>query len=250
MSKRNSEGKRSARERLREQQAKQRVAERRARVLKVGAVVVAVLGTGTVAGVLIADGGGDSGGESPSAKPVTVGRSSAPATLTVYEDFRCPACGQFENQYRSTIQDLEKAGKLKTEYHIVTLIDQSMGGNGSTRAANAALCAKDEGQQKFRQYHDVLFQNQPQEQDDAFGSDERLLELAGEVDGLDNARFRKCVDEGGNDARVKRSNAAFKESDHQGTPTVLLDGEDVYGNQQEPLTPEKLREKVEDKAEG
>lgn len=250
MSKRNSEGKRSARERLREEQAKQRVTERRKRALKVGTAVVAVLGIGTVAGVLVADRGGDSGGESPSAKPVTVGRSSAPATLTVYEDFRCPACGQFENQYRSTIQQLEKAGKLKTEYHIVTLIDQNMGGNGSTRAANAALCAKDEGREKFTRYHDVLFQNQPQEQDDAFGSNERLLTLAGEVKGLDNARFRECVEQGGNDARVQRSNAAFKETDHQGTPTVLLDGENIYGNQQEPLTPQKLREKVEEKAAG
>ncbi|GAA2599002.1 thioredoxin domain-containing protein [Streptomyces axinellae] len=246
MSQKNSEVKRSARERLRVEQERQKTSEKRRRTLKVGAVVVGVLVVAAVVGVTVASqtGGGEADGQS--AKPISVGRASAPAKLTVYEDFRCPACGQFENTYRGTVKSLEKAGKLKADYHLVTLIDGNMGGSGSREAANAAACARDEG--KFSQYHDVLYQNQPAEQDDTFASTKRLFQLAGKVQGLDSAAFRKCVTTGKHDKWVKRSNDDFRASKHQATPTVLLDGKDVYGDQSNPLTPDKLKQMVERKS--
>lgn len=245
MSQKNSEGRRSARERLRVEQERHKSVQKRRRTLKVGAVVVGALVVAAVVGVTVASqtGGGD-GGES--AKPISVGRASAPAKLTVYEDFRCPACGQFENTYRGTIKSLEKAGKLKADYHLVTLIDGNMGGSGSKKAANAAACARDEG--KFSQYHDVLYRNQPAEQNDAFASTKRLFQLAGKVEGLDSAAFRKCVTSGKHNKWVKSSNADFRDSKHQATPTVLLDGKDVYGDQSHPLTPDELTKMVERKS--
>ncbi|MBA0050379.1 hypothetical protein E0L36_05555 [Streptomyces sp. AJS327] len=245
MSNQNSDGKRAARERLREQRERQRVADKRARGLRIGAVVAGVLALGTLAGVLLVRGDAG-GGAAPSAKPVSAGPSNAPATLTVYEDFRCPACAQFENQFRDTVQKLEKEGALRTEYHIVSIIDSAVGGSGSRKAANAALCAEDEG--RFAPYHDVLYQNQPEEQDDAFADTGRLLKLAGKVPGLDSARFEKCVTGDRKRERVDSTNDAFRGSDFRGTPTVLLDGEDIYSNQREPLTPERLRELVERRA--
>ncbi len=112
-----------------------------------------------------------------------MGKEGAKATLTVWEDFRCPACKSFEQTYRTTLNELTEAGQLKVEYHLVTLIDGGLGGSGSLRAANAAACAQDAG--KFTPYHDMLFENQPMESDDAFSDDARLIDLAGKVDGLD-----------------------------------------------------------------
>ncbi|RLL70177.1 thioredoxin domain-containing protein [Streptomyces sp. Z26] len=248
MSEKNREGKRSARERLREQQEREKAADKRVRALKVAGVMVGVLAVAGATGAVVANSGGDDGGsgDTTSAKPVTQGAAAAPATLTVYEDFRCPACAQFENQFRGTIRELEEAGKLRTEYHIVTIIDDNMGGSGSTNAANAALCARDQG--KFRPYHDVLFANQPGEQDDDFGDGERLVELAGKVDGLVGPSFEKCVEDGRHGTWVERSNNAFLKSGHNATPTVLLDGENVYADQSDPLTPQKLAKLVEAKA--
>ncbi|AXK36017.1 hypothetical protein DVA86_28825 [Streptomyces armeniacus] len=245
MSQKNREGKRSARERLREQRERERAADKRLRVLKVAGAMAAVLGVAAVTGVVVANQGDDGGGDTASAKPITQGTGRAAATLTVYEDFRCPACAQFENAFRGTIRELEEAGKLKTEYHIVTIIDGNMGGNGSKYAANAAACARDQG--KFRPYHDVLFSNQPGEQDDAFGDKKRLLRLAGKVEGLEGPAFEKCVEDGRHGTWVERSNNAFLESGHNATPTVLLDGENVYADQSDPLTPEKLKRMVEAK---
>ncbi|GGO51137.1 membrane protein [Streptomyces daqingensis] len=238
------EGRRTATERLREERKRERAAERRGRNLKVGAVVVALLAVaGGVGAMLAQQSGGDAEND---AKPITVGKRDAPAKLTVYEDFRCPACGQFEQRFRKTIHGLEKQGKLRAEYHLVTIIDDNMGGSGSHAAANAAVCARDEG--RFRQYHDVLFQNQPEEQDDAFADEKTLVKLAGKAGGLNSSRFRDCVADGSHEDWVKKSSASFKKSGYQSTPTVLLDGENVYGDQSDPLTPESLKRKVEEKS--
>lgn len=240
MSQKNPEGKRSARERLRLRREQEKTVERRNRTLKAGSAVVAVLAVVGVVGVLLVNRGGGSPAE---AEPVTMGKPKAPSTLTVYEDFRCPACAHFERAYGDTVEELRSTGRLRTEYHLVTIIDGNLGGHGSQYAANAALCARDAG--RFLEYHDVLFAHQPEESDDAFGDKKRLIELAGRVDGLDTPAFRECVRRGAHDDRVERSNAAFTGSGHQATPTVLLDGENIYTGRERPLTPEALKREVE-----
>ncbi|WP_369202680.1 DsbA family protein [Streptomyces sp. PU-14G] len=238
----------SARDRLRAEQQRHKASEKRRRTVKVAAAVIGALAVATGVGATVAtqSGGDDEQKSSQSAKPITVGDKGAPAKLTVYEDFRCPACGQFENTYRSTIKSLEKAGKLRAEYHLVALIDQNMGGSGSKKAANAAACAKDRG--KFEAYHDVLYRNQPAEQDDAFASTKRLIELAKKVEGLVSPAFEECVSSGKHDAWVSRSSESFSASGHQGTPTILLDGKNIYADQSNPLTPQKLKKMVEQKS--
>jgi protein-disulfide isomerase len=243
---RGDQGRSSARERLRHEREKQREASKRLRTLKVAGVGVLVLAVATLVGVLVVNNDGDGGG-SADARPVVTGREHAPATLTVYEDFRCPACGQFENHFRSTIRGLEKKGSLKTRYHLVTIIDGNLGGSGSKRAANAALCAQD--RKRFAAFHDALYENQPSEEKDSFASTSRLLDVARKVPGLNgNEDFAKCVRSNRNSGRVNASDAAFKKSGFQSTPTVLLDGKNIFGQGSRPLTPGALKRMVEKKA--
>ncbi|MFS4094169.1 DsbA family protein [Streptomyces sp. AF1A] len=253
MSEKNRDGKRTARERLAVEREKQKAAERRRRTLIVGASVVCVLGLAAVIGVIAANAGKNKA--SSSAGPVVapsgalgkdslaipVGKDGAKSTLTVWEDFRCPACQAFETAYRPTLHELADAGKLRIEYHLVRLIDGNLGGTGSLRAANAAACAQDAG--KFRDYHDVLYQNQPKETDDAFADNAKLIALAGKVGGLDTPAFRKCVDDGTHDAWVNKSNKAFQAGGFTGTPTVLLGGKNIYEDRT--MTPDKLKQMVE-----
>ncbi|MFF4493190.1 DsbA family protein [Streptomyces sp. NPDC001546] len=246
--------KRSARERLQAEREQQRKKDKRRRALLVGGAVVGVLGLAAVVGVIAANTGkGDKSAKGPVAVPsgatgkdalaIQTGKDSAKSTLTVWEDFRCPACKAFEDNYRDTLHDLENRGLLKIEFHLVTLIDGNMRGTGSLNAANAAACAQDAG--KFPAYHDVLFVNQPVETDDAYAKNAKLLELAGKVDGLDTPAFRSCVEDGTHNSWVAKSHEAFRAGKFKGTPTVLLDGKDIFGDQATPLTPQKLKEKVE-----
>ncbi|MEU0963931.1 thioredoxin domain-containing protein [Streptomyces sp. NPDC005917] len=258
MSEKNRDGKRTARERLAAEREKQKAAEKRRRTLIVGASVVCVLGLAAVIGVIAANAGKDKGSQSsgPVVAPsgaqgkdslaIPVGKDGAKATLTVWEDFRCPACQAFETAYRSTLHELTDSGKLRIEYHLATLIDGNLGGSGSRHAANAAACAQDAG--KFRDYHDVLYENQPKETDDAFANNAKLIELAGKVDGLDTPAFQKCVNDGTHDAWVAKSNQAFQAGKFGGTPTVLLDGKNIY--QDQTMTPAKLKQLVEDANKG
>lgn len=252
--------KRSARERLQAEREKQKARDKRRRTLVVSAAVVGVLGLAAVVGLIAANTGkggssakggplvAPSGATGKDALAIQTGKDGAPSTLTVWEDFRCPACKAFETNYRDIVHDLEAKGLLKVEYHLVTLIDGNMGGTGSLKSANAAACAQDSG--KFAPYHDVLFDNQPEETNDAYGNNAKLLELAGKVDGLDTAAFRTCVEDGTHDSWVNKSQEAFRAGKFRGTPTVLLDGKDIFGDQANPLTPQKLREKVEAAGKG
>ncbi|QIQ05253.1 DsbA family protein [Streptomyces liangshanensis] len=262
MSEKNREARRSARERLQQERAAEKTREKRKRVLVVASTVVGVLGVVAVIGVVAAKAGKD--GTSDAAGPVLapsgvsgkdelaipVGAPDAPSTLTVWEDFRCPACAQFENAFRSTIHELENKGQLKVEYHLATIIDGNMGGTGSLHAANAAACAQDVG--KFAPYHDELYKNQPAETDDAFAKNSRLLELAGKVEGLESAPgFRQCVQGGDHNNWVNKSATAFRTGGFTGTPTVLLNGEAVFpkkGN--ENITPDNLKKWVKEANRG
>lgn len=256
MSEKNQNGKTSARQALQAQRERDRARAKRKRTLMVAGGVVVVLAV--AAGISIAVADHDSNkksGVSDSAGTVTaprgaigkdnlvipVGAADAPSTLTVYEDFRCPACDAFEKSFTPTIHGLEDSGALRTEYHLVTLIDGNLGGDGSLNAGNAAACAQDQG--KFRAYHDVIYDNQPDEQDDKFGDKQNLLTLAGKVPGLKNAAFTACVNNGTHDAWVKKSNEAFNTAGFNSTPTVLLNGKSIYGTTA--LTPASLKQMVE-----
>ncbi|MBB0232316.1 DsbA family protein [Streptomyces calidiresistens] len=248
MSENNRAGGRTARERLAEERAREQAAERRRRTLKVLGISVATLAVVGGIGFAAGNTGRDSATAGPPPEPIAQGPADAPATLTVYEDFRCPACARFETYYKDTISDLQDEGKLRTEYHLVTIIDDGLGGEGSTRAANAAICAEDAG--RFPEYHDLLFAEQPAERSDEFADPETLIELAGRVEGLDTDSFRDCVLGETHADRVARTNTAFRDSEYGATPTVLLNGESVYGDPSDPLTVERLRERVEEIAGG
>jgi protein-disulfide isomerase len=258
VSEKNREGKRTAREKLAVEREKQKSADKRRRALIVGGAVVAVLGLAAVIGVVAANAGKDdeseasgpvvapSGAQGKDGLAIPVGKDSAKSTLTVWEDFRCPACKSFETTYRPVIHELTDAGRLKVEYHLVTLIDGNMRGTGSRNAANAAACAQDAG--NFPAYHDVLFDNQPPEVDDAYADNAKLIELAGKVDGLDTPAFRKCVENGTHNGWVAKSHQAFNKGGFSGTPTVLFEGENIY--QDRTMTPAKLKKMVQEANKG
>ncbi|MEW2486738.1 thioredoxin domain-containing protein [Streptomyces sp. NPDC048411] len=262
MSENNQEGKRAARDRLVQQREQAKARERRRRTLIVSAAVVGVLALAAVIGVIAANSGGKgnkasesgpvvapSGATGKDSLVIQVGADDAPSTLTVWEDFRCPVCAQFENAFRETIHELENTGQIKVQYHLATLIDGNLGGSGSLDAANAAACAQDVG--KFSAYHDVLYRNQPPESDDAFGKSSKLIDLAGKVPGLDTPAFRSCVEDGTHNTWVKKSNTAFQNGGFTGTPTALLNGESIFpkkGN--EPITVANLKKWVAEANKG
>jgi protein-disulfide isomerase len=241
MSQANREGKRAARERLAyERELQRRRGRRRRQYTVIGAVLgVIILAVGIGVGVALSnktttyafaapsgavvDKYSDASGK---AEAIAYGSASAPVTMTVYEDFRCPYCQILETQASSVYKSYVSSGKVRVLFHIVTLIDSNDGGSGSLEAGNAAACAQQAG--KFDAYHDILYQNQPSETTDSYSSTATLISLAKKVSGLDTPTFESCVKNGTYKGLVQQNwNDFQKIFSSPGTPTVLLNGTQV-----------------------
>lgn len=137
----------------------------------------------------------------------TLGDPNATVTLDVYSDFQCPGCGQFAREYEPKLIDAYvKTGKVKLVYHDFVVVDSIPPvGNESRDAANAALCANDQG--KFWQYHELIFWNQPASEKTGAYSQARLLDMGRMVPGLDTNKFDSCVKDGTYNSQVLSAKA-------------------------------------------
>ncbi|MFG2915665.1 DsbA family protein [Kitasatospora sp. NPDC048298] len=241
---RKADKKASATDRMRAARAQAERSDRIRRRVVVGGACAAVLAL--AAGVAFAVGGSSGSGSGAANGPlvvpanasgtggtvITYGKADAPHTLEVYEDFRCPFCEQLETTTGKAIQQLADEGTYKVEYHLATFLDNNLGGKGSRTALAAAGAALNEGVDKFKAFHDVLYANQPDERSDAFGDVNHILDLAGQVPGLKTDAFVKAVTDQTYAPWAAKVNEEFNKSDVTGTPTVKLDGRklDVLSN--------------------
>ena len=137
---RRRENKTLARERLRQEQERRQQQQRRSRILAITAGAVALVVAIVVVGVVVQYQRGKTHGPTPpgtvaNGMAIPVGKPAAPVTLTVFEDFRCPSCKQFEDTYGDTVRKLVDAGTLRIEYHIATVIDGNYPGTSGSKIA-------------------------------------------------------------------------------------------------------------------
>lgn len=165
---------------------------------------------------------------------VVVGKDDAKVTIDLYEDFLCPACGNFKKVYGGQIKQEIEAGKLRVRYHAMPFLVRLSDPEGYSRdAANAALCAADEG--KFWEYHETLFARQPEEGGPGHTKEE-LVKLGTDL-GITGDAFKQCVDSGAHDAAAQAELDAVKATGKfKGTPTVMKDGEIVEWDDRDWLT--------------
>ncbi len=155
----------------------------------------------------------------------TLGSANAPVTIDVYGDFRCSACEQFtvtSGTESQLVDNYVRTGKAKLVWHNYIVIDHYDGSTASRDAANAALCAADQG--KFWTMHDWLYGNQVGENASAF-TQERLLRI-GQAAGLDMGTFRPCVVDGAHDDQVA-AEVKSAPTDISGTPSIFVNGKEV-----------------------
>ncbi len=201
-----------------------------------------VTGVGVVVAALIVviftvyRGSQDTGGTSSSAVPAGAGRyfvpagsPSAPTTVTIYEDFLCPYCGQLEAATRTKLQAGIDAGHVQVRYHVLDFLGRSSSTEYSLRAANALAVVLDaSGPKVAKKFHDLLYEHQPAE-GSAGLSDGELLDFAVQAgasrsavsSGISNQAYKTWVERGTDQASKDGVNA---------TPTVKIDGKAVEGS--------------------
>ena len=214
----------SARKMVRAQIARER---RRQRTLWTSIIALAVLliagliGWGVWASQRSSDEWTAPAGTNADGSGVVVG--SGPVTIDIYEDFICPACGQFEQRIGPTLDQLVTENKVNIVYHPVAYLDRFSTTDYSTRSSAASGCAAENG--KFREYAKALFQQQPPE-GGAGLSDDQLITIAGKV-GLDEGTFGSCLRDNTYRPWTQHVTDAASRAGITGTPTVLVAGKPV-----------------------
>jgi protein-disulfide isomerase len=178
---------------------------------------------------------------------IVYGNPNNTNVLDVYEDFRCPICDKLEKADGPTIQQLADNGTYTIHYHMATFLDANLGGSGSKNALAAAGAALNEGTAQFKQFHDVLYANQPPETSDGFADTNHLLDLAKQVPGLVTPEFTKSVQDGTYKTWAGKVGDAFNSSGVSGTPTLKLNGKQltVFDSQGTPVTPAQYTQLIQ-----
>ena len=154
----------------------------------------------------------------------TVGKSSAPTTISLYEDLQCPICQAFEKATRDQVQSAIDAGKVKVDYHIVAFLDRSSTTQYSSRAANAAAAVySTAGPEIFKKFHDLLYENQPPE-GSAGLPDSKLIDYAVQA-GADKSKVTPLIDDNTYHQWVVNATDQMSKDKVTGTPTIFINGE-------------------------
>ncbi|GAA1787443.1 MAG: DsbA family protein [Actinobacteria bacterium] len=151
-------------------------------------------------------------------------KAGAP-TLTIFEDFQCPVCGQFEAAAGAAVEELAKAGDVKLQYHIMNFLDGKFNVKQSTPIANGAFCAADQG--KWQEFHDAAYKSQAEEGKSVTKDQLTGYATAAGLSGTALEKWTACSDAGKYNAYIANSNDAAGKAGVGGTPTVRLNGKDI-----------------------
>ncbi len=206
-------------------------AERRRRVLVI-AVVAGVLVLAVVVGLVIQaqrDTTGEVGTSPEGASDsygLVLGEDDAPHSVVIYEDFICPACGEFERLTNTGLADAVEAGRTQVEYRPLDFLSRF--GDYSQRSANAfAVVLDTAGPEVAKSFHDALFAEQPSEEG-PFPSDSDLVRMAVEA-GADESAVTSGIEDLAFEQWVANGTEQASKDGVVSTPTVELDGDPVPG---------------------
>jgi protein-disulfide isomerase len=220
--------------------AEQRRAERR-RQLTIVAAVVAALAVVVGIGFWVQS-TRDTTGDTPAATPsgvtddygIVVGDEGAPTTITVYEDLQCPVCKVFEDATADRLEQAVEAGDVRVDYRMVSFLDTQSTNDYSSRALNAALVVLDtSGVEAFKEFHDLLFANQPAEGGPG-PEDDQLIQYAVQA-GADESAISEPIEDKVYEQWIKNATEQMSKNGVNGTPTVFIDGEQVEGTPEDAI---------------
>jgi protein-disulfide isomerase len=154
------------------------------------------------------------------------GPANAPIAIVVFSDFECPYCArvgsiidQIRQQYPKEVKSVFKHFPLPNHKHALA-------------AAKASIAADAQG--KFWEFHDQLFKNYSQL------NDQKIEEIRIDL-GLDKARFHKVMEAPQTMQKIVKDRQEGEAAEVRGTPTIFVNGRMVR-----PASQEGIKEAVEE----
>jgi protein-disulfide isomerase len=164
----------------------------------------------------------------PSPDDHAMGDPNAPVKIEEFSDFQCPFCKRFHDQtLQQIVETYVKTGKVYFVFRHFPVVDRNTPNQESHAAARAAVCAG--RQNKFWNYHDILFANQTGENIGNF-TDRRLKAMAEDI-GLDMDAFNTCYASADAAAAVAADLQLALNNSLNSTPSFLINGTPLIGAQ-------------------
>lgn len=159
-------------------------------------------------------------------------QGSAEVVLTEYSDYQCPACAYFNpivNNLKAEFGD-----QLYVEYRFFPLNSHQFG----ALSARAAQAAKNQG--KFKEMHDLLFENQ-QRWASSGNPQPTFINYAQKL-GLEVQQFKEDLNSTETQRTVMEDKQKGQEAGVNSTPTFFINGDKL---EQNPPTLEEFKKIIE-----
>jgi len=148
-----------------------------------------------------------------------LGSESAPITIVEFGDYQCEACyAWFHNTRDTLIDNYIETGKAK-----LVFVDLPFLGRDSPKAAQASYCAED--QEKYWEYHTILYTFQDGPPDSGWADRDRLNSFAFSLD-MNIDEFNECMDSSKYKKRVKANYDEAVKNNARSTPTFMIISQD------------------------
>lgn len=146
------------------------------------------------------------------------GAQDAPVDVVFFEDFLCPHCATFSE---TIVPRLERE-YVEPGHAAIHFVNFVVIGPEAERIALVGECVAAQDEEAFWAFEDVAYRSQSNL------NERRAIDLALEyASGLDEEALRTCVDEDERLQQVRDDNRIAQELGLGGTPSVLVDGEQV-----------------------
>lgn len=157
----------------------------------------------------------------------TWGSANAEVTIVEFSDFECPFCSRAHEHFKR-IKEEYGPEKIRVVFRDLPLETHPR----AVPAALAAHCAEEQG--KFWEFHDLLFANQTQLENENF------FEYAKQLD-LNTEKFTQCYESRKYDGRIKRSVREADLLQLDGVPTYVINGVILQGS----ASYERFKERID-----
>ena len=147
------------------------------------------------------------------------GGENASVTIVEFSDFQCPYCVQANDTLAELIEAYGDKIKVVYKHYPLSGIHPA-----AEKAAEASICAQQQGNAKFWQLHDKIFANY---RNLSLGV---IKDMAKEI-GLNQASFNQCLQSGQFASRVDREREQGLLIGVQSTPAFLINGRFIKGAQ-------------------
>ena len=156
-----------------------------------------------------------------------LGNPNAPVIIEDYSDFGCSHCADFALETKKLLE--EEYINNGDVYLIFHSVGGMLGSPATFKAAEGAYCAGD--QNAFWPFHDLLFANQVRLFQNPAADITRSLESFAELLEFDLDQFNSCLDDGRYKDLVTQDEINARQKGITGTPTILVNGVLIRGNQ-------------------